>query len=117
MAGICDLIDRRSRYLGFIVAANWGSVLQTALLVPMALLRLYDGAGAAMPDGSAAIDQGGSAALLLYLAAFIAVLVYGWFIARAALEVDGVTAAGLVVFSVLLDLLITGTGDVLLIRD
>jgi hypothetical protein len=101
MAGICELIDRRARYIGFIVAANWGKVLQTALMTPLALLSLY----------------GGSAALLLYFAGFVAVLAYGWYIARTALQVDGFTAGGLVLFSVLLDLFITGFGDVLLIRE
>ncbi len=99
MAGICELIDRPRRYLSFVVANNWAAVLQAAIMVPAALLRLL---------------FGGVAPALVYLAALAAALAYAWFVARAALDVDRLTAAGLVLLSFLLDLLISGFGDALL---
>ncbi|MSO70935.1 MAG: hypothetical protein EXQ88_02810 [Alphaproteobacteria bacterium] len=100
MTGICDLIDRRARYVGYIVAANWCSVLQTALLIPLAVLSAY----------------GGWAATLLYVIAFFAMLAYDWYVARVALEIDGFTAAGVVFLSVLIWQLIARVSDALLIR-
>ena len=95
MAGITELIDRRSRYLGYIVAVNWCSVLQTALFVPFYVAGLY----------------GGAAGQILYLIVFLAMLAFDWFIARVMLDIDGLTAAGLVLLSLLLSAFIALLSD------
>ena len=93
MTVIADLLDRRERYIGFIVAANWSSVIQVAVLLPAAAIFTASGA---------------APALLLYVAVWGAILAYAWFIAKTAMDVTGLAAAGLVLLSVIIEMLIDG---------
>ncbi len=82
MVYLCDAMDRRERYLRFIVALNWSTVLQMAVFLPAAYLGTMN----LLPGFSGAV---------FYLA-FVAVLAYQWFITRTALEVPGLMALGAV---------------------
>ncbi len=93
MVVVADLLDRRERYIGFIVAANWSSVIQVAVLLPAAAIFAA---------------SGGAPALLLYVAVWGAILVYAWFIAKTAMDLTGLAAAGLVLLSVIIEMLIDG---------
>jgi len=86
------LLDRENRFLLFMVAYNWSQVPQTMLFVLLAIL------GAVLPQEAAQLGQIGGA---------IAVLVYEWFIARAALLVPGAPAALIVLLDVLLGSVLT----------
>ncbi len=89
---LCRAHGRWDRYIGFIVAFNWSGVLQMALLVPTSLLA----ASQAVPLG-------------IHQAAHIVVLFYQWFIARTALEVPGIIAAGAVSLYFVIELVIVLT--------
>ncbi|MFQ5955118.1 MAG: hypothetical protein ACE5JZ_08660 [Kiloniellales bacterium] len=94
MVYLSRAIGRWDRYIGFIVALNWSVVLQMAVMVLAILLA----ASHAVPE---------AAGPRLVFAAWIAVLLYQWFVTLTALEVSGLIAAG----AVALDLLIGGIVD------
>ncbi len=77
---LCRTFDRTDRYVRYVVAYNWSSVIQNALFfllnVPTALGLLSGGARS-----------------FLGLILLIYVLIYGWFIAKTALGVDNHRAA------------------------
>ena len=93
MVVIADLLDRREHYIGFIVAANWSAVVQIAVFLPTAAVY-------------AAI--GNSFALALYILVWSGLFVYAWFIARTAMDINNLAAAGIVGLSFVLDVLIEG---------
>jgi hypothetical protein len=86
-------LDRERDYIGFIVAYNWASVLQIGVLLPVAVI----GAGEALPAEVGAIVS---------VAASLALLAYSWFIAKTALRVTGLIAAGIVAMDVLISILL-----------
>jgi hypothetical protein len=76
-------LDRGDRYLGFIVAYNWAGVLQIGLFLPV----------------TAAISAGlvpGAFGSVLWLAAFLLILFYAGYVARTALRIGSLEAAGVV---------------------
>lgn len=83
MEPISRLLGRQDSYVGYIVAYNWGAVPKMAVFLVAALavwaLRLGD-AGSNFVGG----------------VAFIAILIYCWFIARTALNIDAFAAVGVV---------------------
>ena len=79
----------RQRFSGYLSAYNWSMVLQNAALLPLTALT-------AMNVLSSEIMQ------LLWLMAIAAIMAWLWFIARTALNVSAVTAAGLVILDELL---------------
>ena len=95
---LCEAIDRRAQYLGFIVAYNWSTLIQLAILLPALIIAL----SGILPAGVAGV---------LTLAAEAVLLVYEWFIARTALGLPGFGAAGIVVLDVIMSLLINDAGD------
>lgn len=95
---LTEFIDRRDRYLGFIVAYNWSSLIQLAVILPAALI--YH--GAILP---------GALGLAVMYAADIALLIYEWFIVRTALNLPGFGAVGFVAIDVILSLAINYAGD------
>lgn len=98
MVSVLRLIDRERHMFRYLVAYNWFQVPKEALFFTLAALY----AVGAMP---------GRAAEFLSLAAFAATLFYFWYIAKAALETDGYTAAGLVLIDLTLGLVISGIAD------
>ena len=86
MVYIADLIGRPRQYVTFIVARNWSQVIQVAIILPAAVIIVAGGTG----------DPG--ALWILLIAAHLVTWVYGWFIARTALDISG-TAAALIVLA------------------
>jgi hypothetical protein len=83
------LLRVTDRYVALIVAYNWASVPQTLIILVAALLE----ASGVMPGGLGTITM---------LGATLFVLVYHWFIARTALDVGGLTAAGVVLLMLII---------------
>lgn len=93
MVTVARLLKREERYLGYIVAYNWASVLQNGLYLPLVM------AGVA---GVIPAEAAGPVSLI----ALSLILVYGWFIAKVALDVGAVTAVGLVALDLVLSVFI-----------
>ncbi|MDP7423876.1 MAG: hypothetical protein QF394_00475 [Rhodospirillales bacterium] len=90
---LTDILGTGHRFVRYIVAYNWASVLQNLLYLPFALLveaHLVQGAGSTF-----------FGILLLGL-----VLLYTWFVTRTALEVTNLLAAGLVMIDLVLSIFI-----------
>jgi hypothetical protein len=78
------LIDRQKEYVGFIVALNWSTLIQLAIMTPAHVIAA---------TGLLSFDFN----LILVLGAELAYLVYEWFITRTALRLSGLGAVGFVV--------------------
>lgn len=90
---LTDILGTGHRFVRYIVAYNWASVLQNLLYLPFALLveaHLVQGAGSTF-----------FGIILLGL-----VLLYTWFVTRTALEVTNLLAAGLVMIDLVLSIFI-----------
>ena len=85
----CRWLTREDKALGFIVAYNWAQVLQTGLLLALALFSMV-----------APISI--TAAAYIEAFAYLALLIYEWFIASIALEAGGLAATALVLLDVVL---------------
>lgn len=90
----CRWIAPEERALGFIIAYNWSQVLQTALLLPVAALGALD---VTPPYVVAYVST----------VAYLAILVYEWFIARIALQSGGLPATALVLLDVVLGAMVS----------
>ena len=101
MTTVVRAIDRERHYLRYMVAYNWAGVWQSLLYLPLVILTY----GGAVPERAVAVPT---------LAAFLAILVYAWFIARVGLAIPGLVAASLVALEVGLGLAITAIADRLL---
>lgn len=91
-------IDREREYVGYIVAYNWSAILQTG--VHLVMLTLV--AGDMLPAAVLSV---------LGLVVFVALRAYVWFIAKAALGVGGMPAAGLVAVDVVIRVLLAEVKD------
>ncbi len=90
---LTDILGTGHRFIRYIVAYNWASVLQNLLYLPFALLveaHLVQGAGSTF-----------FGIILLGL-----VLLYTWFVTRTALEITNLLAAGLVMIDLVLSIFI-----------
>jgi hypothetical protein len=88
-------LGREKDYIAYIVAYNWSSILQMGVHIVVLTLA----AGQMLPE--LALD-------LLDWIVFAAVLYYIWFIAKTALRISPLPAAGLVVIDVMISFLIAG---------
>lgn len=95
---IARLLDRENRFLDYMVAYNWTTLIQYAVFVPVTLL-------AAWTDGATGP---------LSFAVFIYTLVYSGFVARTALDVPAFTAFGIVVLDIVVSLMVEHATDVML---
>jgi hypothetical protein len=86
------------RFPGYIVAYNWSMVLQIALVLMIALVSTTG----VVPE---------EAGPFLSLATYLAILGYIWFIARTALGVPALTAAGIVALDIALSYFIDYFAD------
>ncbi len=100
MVYVADLLQRGPHYFRYMVAYNWFRLVEAAAIYPLVLLAA---AGAVDVDALAFFS----------LIALSAMLLYDWFIAKAALDVDGTAAAGLVLIAFLLSLVIRGVAETL----
>lgn len=87
------------RYVPLIVASNWGSVLQVALLVCATIVA------AALPEAMR---------VSLRLAVMLIALAYQWQVFRVSLETTGLIAAGLVIVDILVSVIIQRSADALI---
>jgi hypothetical protein len=94
MVYVARLLRRENRYIEYIVAFNWAQVPQVLLFL----------AGAILANG---LGMTGPAAGMLVSILSIAVVVYFWFIAKTAFEVNSLQAAGLVGLDILITLAIS----------
>jgi hypothetical protein len=90
---ICRLIGRDAEYPGYIVVYNWSKIL---IVTAQVLVWLPTVMGITDAETSAG----------LYRVAYVAFLIYLWFIARAALRIDAFSAIGLVLTSYVLTLVL-----------
>ena len=91
MIPIARMLQLGGAYVSFIIMWNWSAVPQAALMIPaMAALDFM----APRPAG------------LLFMAATVTVLFYGYLVARAGLRCQAATAAGVVALDLVLSLLI-----------
>jgi hypothetical protein len=95
---ISRLLDRSARYFDFLSAYNWSSVIQMGLYLPV--VAIAD--SGLMPGG---LGEG------LVMVVTMLVLMYQWFIARTTLDINGGSAAGVVLLDMILAVFITGTAD------
>ena len=90
--GLAPMMGYEDNVLRYIPALNWARVLELVVLLPAAVL------GAAEAGGIGAMFR---------IALMIIVLVYHWFVAKAALEVTGPQAAFLVALNLLMGFIIS----------
>lgn len=95
MIPVTRLLRLSHRYVGFVVVWNWASLAQIMVLAGAALL---------------AVAFGGSLAAVV-LAAWLALLVYGFLVAWAGLQCDPLTAIGVIAFETAFGLLFSYLGD------
>lgn len=95
MLYVTDMLDRRERYITFIVATNWATAIQLSVI---GLIASLEGIGL-LPEGLAGF---------LSLVATLWIISYQWFIARTALEISGATAAAVVLLDLTLGLVVAG---------
>lgn len=98
MFHISGLLDRSERYFDFLSAYNWSSVIQMGVYLPV--VAVAD--SGLLPEG---LDEG------LVLGVTMLVLMYQWFIARTTLDINGGSAAGVVLLDMILAIFITGVSD------
>lgn len=101
MIFLARLLSLSANYVPYIIVHNWSATIQIAVLLPAFLLTSSEG----VPEGPAA---------LVLMLSIVAVLFYQWYVARVALRTSGLTAAGVVVFDVLLTEFIELGGERLL---
>jgi hypothetical protein len=90
---LTDILSIGAKYIRYIVAYNWISVLQNVVYLPFALLV------------EAHLLEGSPAAFIGYILLGL-VLLYTWFVTRTALEVSNFMAAGLVLVDLLISIFI-----------
>ena len=95
---LCEIMGKERAFLGYIVAFNWASTLQIAILVPAAVV----GSSLLLPLPAAA---------MIYYSATAIVLAYKWYITRVALDIAGWPASGFVILDLVLGIFITTFAD------
>jgi hypothetical protein len=97
MIFVARVLQVTQHYARFIIAYNWSTVFQMAvLMVPHALFM------------AGLLGAGPAHALIIVSIGFL--IFYSWFIVRTALDVSGLIATGIVVFDIALGLVI---GDII----
>jgi hypothetical protein len=94
-------IGRREKYIRFIIAYNWGAVLQNLLYLPLAMLSV----NGVLPPSSAGF---------LGLIILVIFMVYIWFVTKVALDIPSGQASSIVAIDFTLSLLINGYAEKLL---
>lgn len=90
--------DREENYLGFIVAYNWASVLQSAFYFPISILVVTQ--TIPMPYGN-----------MISILAVGLMMVYVWFVTRVVLDVPAAIAIAVVGFDIILSIVIRATSE------
>lgn len=98
MVSVTRIIDRERQFFRYMVAYNWFQVPKELLFFILTVAYLLGG-----------LPREGMQ--FLALVAVCGVLFYFWFIAKTGLEVDGYTAAGLVLIDLTVSLVISGVAS------
>lgn len=98
---MCRWLKRHSEYPGYIAVYNWSSILFIATQVLAWLPSMTGFTTTAFSEN-------------LHTAAYCAMQVYWWFIAREALKIDGVVAVGFVFVNFVLMLLLSALHFIML---
>ena len=91
IAYVANALGRWPRYFRYVAVYNWASIVQYALVLLATLLAEF------LPVPVAG---------LVLLAAMLVALVYEWFIARVALEISPLAAAGIVALDVAISVIV-----------
>lgn len=94
-------LDRREKYIRFIIAYNWAAVLQNLLYLPFAMLSV----NGVLPEGSVG---------MLGMSVLIIIMSYTFYITKVALDLPGSRAFSIVAIDFTLSLLINGYAEKLL---
>jgi hypothetical protein len=100
MVTVAQKLGRKDKYFGFICAYNWASVLQNIVYLPVIFFVLI----------------GVESAVILGFFILICLLTYTWFIAKTLLQIDGISAAAIVLLDLLVSLFLTSYADTLIMR-
>lgn len=95
MLYVSDTLDRRERYTTFMVATNWATSIQLALIALIAGLQ-----------GIGILSEGLGG--FFTLVATLWILSFQWFIARSALDVSAFVAAAVVLLDLAIGLTVAG---------
>jgi hypothetical protein len=101
MAPISRLLKLSDNYPTYVIAFNWAALLQMALLLPVGLLYGFELVAA-------------EAGIMLLMLAWLTVMAFDFVIARLALGADALTAAGIVIYAVVLELVIESAANAVL---
>lgn len=86
---LTQLLQLHQRYFALIIVYNWASVPQLLIMLPLTLI-----------ESSGLLPAGIARMLIMSSIAFI--LVYQWFVTRAALDTTPITTSGVVILQVLI---------------
>lgn len=95
MLYVVDALDRRERYITFVVATNWAVAIQIALI---AFIAALEGVGLLTED----------LGRFFSLVATLWILTFQWFIARTALDISAPAAVAVVLLDLAIGLTVTG---------
>lgn len=93
MIPVSKFLGLSSRFVVFITVWNWRHLIDAVLILPAGLLG---GAGLLSPEF----------ALLLFMFGLCAALVFGWYVAKVALQTTGGVAAAIIILEGITDLLL-----------
>jgi hypothetical protein len=94
IAGYTEMIQRSDRFVLFVIAWNWSSIIRAAIVLPAIAIFANEGTDSA------------SWGAAIYIVALGVTFVYGWFVARSALDAPPLSAAMVVVIEIVLAILI-----------
>ena len=95
---VAQLIERERQFIGFVVAYNWASVWQNFVYLPIAMVGEL---------GWVPLQAASSLSLVV----LAGVLLYTWFIARTALAISTMIAAGIVAGDFLISIVLNVVTD------
>lgn len=104
MIVVASLMEWTDRYVSYVIAYNWSSVIMIAVMLPMSLIA--DAVRPAPPNVTLA-DA-------FYYIAFMFSLFYGWFVAHTALRIGSITAIAIVLLDLIVGFMIGAGGTALL---
>ena len=94
IAGYTEMIQRSDRFVLFMIAWNWSSIIRAAIVLPAIAIFANEGTDSA------------SWGAAIYIVALGGTFVYGWFVSRSALDAPPLSAAMVVVIEIVLAILI-----------
>lgn len=106
MIAVASLMGWTDRYVSYVVAYNWSSVIMIAVMLPMSVI-----ADAVRPEPPSL-----TLADTFYYIAFMFSLFYSWFVAHTALRIESFTAVAIVLLDLIIGFII-GAGGMALLQN